>query len=122
AIYEKISPELEAQYGELVKLRNEMALKMGFKNYTDMAYINRNRFDYKQEDAAKFREQVREIITPAVAKIRKVQQEKLGLDKLYYYDEELNFPDGNAAPIGTAKELVDKAQKMYREMSAFMAG
>ncbi len=118
ALYEKISPKLEAQYGELVKLRNEMALKMGFKNYTDMAYINRNRFDYKQEDAAKFREQVREIITPAVAKIRKAQQEKLGVEKLYYYDEELNFPDGNAAPIGTAKELVDKAQKMYREMSA----
>ncbi len=118
ALYEKISPELEAQYGEMVKLRNEMALKMGFKNYTEMAYINRNRFDYKKEDAAKFREQVREIITPAVAKIRKAQQEKLGVDKLYYYDEELIFPDGNAAPIGTTKELVDKAQKMYREMSA----
>ncbi|MCR5342122.1 MAG: M3 family oligoendopeptidase [Butyrivibrio sp.] len=118
ALYEKISPELEAQYGELVKLRNEMALKMGFKNYVDMAYIDRNRFDYKQEDAAKFREQVRQIITPAVAKLREVQKEKLGVDKLYYYDEELNYPDGNAAPIGTAKELIDKAQKMYREMSA----
>ena len=118
ALYEKISPELEAQYGEMVKLRNEMALKMGFKNYTEMAYVDRNRFDYTQEDAAKFRKQVREIITPAVAKIRKAQQEKLGVDKLYFYDEELVFPDGNAAPIGTAKELVDKAQKMYREMSA----
>ena len=114
ALYEKISPELEAQYGEMVKLRNEMALKMGFKSYTDMAYIDRNRFDYKQEDAAKFREQVREIITPAVEKLRKAQQEKLGIDKLYFYDEELKFPDGNAAPIGSAKELVDKAQRMYR--------
>ncbi len=117
ALYEKISPELEAQYGELVKLRNEMALKMGFNSYTEMAYIDRNRFDYKQEDAAKFREQVRTIITPAVAKLREAQKEKLGVDKLYYYDEELIFPDGNAAPIGTEKELVDKAQKMYREMS-----
>ena len=117
ALYEQISGTLEEQYGEMVRLRDEKAKKMGFATYTDMAYIARSRFDYKREDAARFREQVRTIITPAVAEIREAQRKRLGVDKLRYYDEALKFPDGNAVPIGTEKELVEKARKMYREMS-----
>ena len=116
-LYESISGELEGQYAELVKTRDAMAKKMGFATFTDMAYIMRNRFDYKREDAAKFREQVRTIITPAVAEIREMQRKRLGVDKLRYYDEGIKFPDGNAVPIGTAEELVGKALKMYKEMS-----
>ena len=117
ALYEQISPTLDAQYTELVGLRDGMAKKMGFSTYTEMAYISRNRFDYTQEDAARFREQIREIVTPAVAEIREKQRKLLGVDKLHYYDEELIFPEGNANPIGTTEELVTKAQNMYREMS-----
>ena len=117
-LYEEISPVLDGQYTELTSLRNAMAEKMGFPSYTEMAYISRNRFDYTQEDAARFREQIRRIVTPAVAEIREKQRQKLGVDKLRYYDEALLFPEGNANPIGTMPELVDKAQRMYREMSA----
>ena len=117
ALYEQISGTLEEQYGEQVRLRNTMAKKMGFETYTDMAYVMRNRFDYTREDAARFREQVRTIITPAVAEIREAQRKRLGVDKLRYYDEELKYPEGNAVPIGTAKEMTEKARKMYREMS-----
>ena len=116
-LYERISGDLEAIYGEMVHLRDAMAKKMGFGSYTDMAYIARNRFDYTREDAARFREQVRTTITPAVAEIREAQKKRLGIDRMHYYDEALKFPDGNAVPIGTAKELVEKARKMYREMS-----
>lgn len=117
ALYEKISPELDAQYSELVKIRSEMARKMGFPSYTEMAYLSRNRFDYTKEDAAAFREQIRQIVTPAVAEIREMQRKRLKLDKLCFYDEALKFAGGNALPIGTTDELIDKAQKMYREMS-----
>ena len=116
-LYEQISDTLDAQYTEMVRLRDTMAKKMGFRTYTEMAYITRNRFDYNQEDAACFREQVRRIITPAVAEIREAQRKRLGVDQLRYYDEGLKFPDGNAVPIGTAKELTEKARRMYREMS-----
>ena len=116
-LYERISGDLEVIYGEMVHLRDAMAKKMGFGSYTDMAYIARNRFDYTREDAARFREQVRTTITPAVAEIREAQKKRLGIDRMHYYDEALKFPDGNAVPIGTAKELVEKARKMYREMS-----
>ncbi len=117
ALYERISPQLDAQYDELVRLRQGMAKKLGFESYTDLAYLERRRFDYTRQDAARFRAQIKEIITPAVAEIREKQHRHLGVDKLRYYDETLFFPEGNADPIGTMEELVAKAQRMYREMS-----
>ena len=116
-LYEEISPKLDEQYDELVQLRAGMAEKLGFDCYTDLAYLDRRRFDYTQEDAANFRAQIREVITPAVAEIREKQRQRLGVDKLRYYDEALIFPEGNADPIGDLNELVRKAQRMYREMS-----
>ena len=98
-------------------LRDGMAKKLGFQCYTDLAYLDRRRFDYTQEDAARFRAQIKAVITPAVAEIREKQCRRLGVDTLRYYDEALIFPEGNADPIGTMDELVSKAQRMYREMS-----
>ena len=117
ALYEQISPKLDEQYDELVHLRDGMAKKLGFRSYTDLAYLERRRFDYTQEDAAKFRAQIKAFVTPAVAEIREKQRQLLGVDKLHFYDEALIFPEGNADPIGTMEELVAKAQQMYREMS-----
>ena len=116
-LYEQISPKLDEQYDELVLLRHGMAKKLGFDSYTDLAYLERRRFDYTQADAARFREQIKRIITPAVAEIREKQRKRLGLEQLCFYDEALIFPEGNADPIGSMEELVAKAQRMYREMS-----
>ena len=116
-LYERISPVLDDQYTELTALRDGMARKLGYPTYTQMAYISRNRFDYTAEDAARFRQQILETVTPAVAAIREKQRRHLGVDTLRYYDESLLFPEGNAVPIGNTQELVDKAQKMYRAMS-----
>ena len=107
----------EAFHAWLVHLRDKMAHTLGFESYTDLAYLERRRFDYTKEDAANFRKQVREIVTPAVAAIRERQRQLLGVDKLRYYDEALIFPEGNADPEGTMEELVQKALAMYKEMS-----
>ena len=116
-LYEEISPKLDQEYDELVKLRVSMAQKLGFSGYTELAYLQRRRFDYTPEDAAAFRRQVKEIITPAVADLRERQRRRLGLDRLCYYDEALVFAEGNADPIGDMETLVKKAQAMYRAMS-----
>ena len=116
-LYEQISPKLDSQYDELVRLRDGMAKKLGFESYTDLAYLQRRRFDYTRRDAAAFRDQVRRVVTPAVAEIRERQRKRLGVDVLRYYDEPLFFPEGNANPSGSMDELVALAQKMYREMS-----
>ena len=75
-LYEQLSGELETQFAEAVKVRDQKAKKMGFASYTDMAYIARHRFDYTKEDAARFREQVRTVITPAVTEIHEAQRKR----------------------------------------------
>ena len=116
-LYERISPKLDAEFDELVDLRAGMAEKLGFGSYTELAYLERKRFDYTQQDAARFRAQIRTIVTPAVAQIREKQRRRLGVDKLRYYDEALLFAEGNGEPQGTMEELVAAAQRMYGEMS-----
>lgn len=115
--YRKIAPRLDAIYAGLVKLRRKKAKRLGFKNYVDMVYLERYRFDYNEKDVEFFRGEVLKHITPLCAELVKKQAERLGVDKLKYYDEKLFFPEGNADPKGTPEELVAAAQKMYREMS-----
>lgn len=116
-LYQRIAPELDAVYDEMVPLRHGMAKQLGFASYTDMAYLQRRRYDYTAADTARFRRQVREIITPACARLYERQAQRLGVDRLHYYDEFLSSPSGNPQPRGSREELVAKAQQMYREMS-----
>ncbi len=116
-LYEEVSPKLDEQYGKLVKLRCTMAEKLGYASYIDYIYPARGRYDYTAKEAADFREAVRKYITPVCDKMYREQAERLGIDKLHYYDEELVFPDGNAVPVGTPEELVQKAHEMYSDLS-----
>lgn len=116
-LYEKISGELDEIYGKLVELRAGMAKKLGFDSYIDFVYLKRGRYDYKAEDVARFRKQVKEAVVPICQRLRDEQAKRLGVDRLRYYDEALIFPEGNAVPQGTKDELVEKAQRMYRDIS-----
>ncbi|MDE6104235.1 MAG: M3 family oligoendopeptidase [Clostridia bacterium] len=116
-LYESISNELDDIYLQLVKLRKTMAKKLGFKSFVEMAYLSNGHFYYTPEDIAKFRKQVVEVIVPISEKLFKAQQKRLGVDTLYYYDEMLSYPEGNAVPNGDMQKLVDCAHEMYTEMS-----
>ena len=116
-LYEGIAPRLDEQYGKLVRTRCTIARRLGFPGYIDYIYLSRSRYDYDAEKVAAFREAVRTYITPLCEKLYREQAERLGLDKLAWYDEDLIFPDGNALPIGTPEELTEKARRMYEEMS-----
>ena len=116
-LYESVSEKLDEQYGKLVRIRCSIAKRLGFKSYIDYAYLSRGRYDYDAKKAEDFREAVRTYITPLCEKLYREQAERIGVEKLEWYDESLVYPDGNALPIGTPEELVEKARQMYEEMS-----
>ncbi|MDE5722329.1 MAG: M3 family oligoendopeptidase [Clostridia bacterium] len=116
-MYESISGELDEIYLKLVELRKAMAKKLGFKNYVDMAYLANGHYYYTADDIARFRKQVVEVIVPLSDKLFKARQKQLGVDALYYYDEMLAYPEGNAVPDGDMQQLVNSAYEMYKEMS-----
>ncbi len=116
-LYQGAAPKLEEQYGKLVKTRVKIAKKLGFPNYIDYIYKARGRYDYGPAEVAEFREAIRKYITPLCAKLFEEQRQRIGVDKLQWYDEALVFPEGNADPEGTPEELTEKARQMYAELS-----
>ena len=117
ALYESISGKLDDIYTELMKIRLQIAENLGFSSYEDMVFLQMGRYTYTQDDLAVFRRQVCEHVVPLCKTLFENQRERLGIETLHYYDESIVFSDGNAMPIGTTKELLEKAGKMYREIS-----
>lgn len=109
--------EIDDIYDQMVKLRTKYAQTLGFKDYAEMSFATMNRFGYDQKMVNNYRESVKKYVTPAVTRFYDRTAKRFGKDHLYYYDLPLEFPNGNATPKGTPEELVQKAQKMYREMS-----
>ena len=104
-------------YDELVKVRHEMAVRLGFENYTQLQYKLLMRSDYNHIDVAKYREKVLENLTPLAVELRKRQAKRLGLDELKFYDRALLFKDGNSDPKGDYNFIIENAKKMYGELS-----
>ena len=121
AAYTKFFADNEAKFDEiydkLVKLRDGMAKKLGYKNFIELGYIRMNRLDYNQEMVANYRNQVINDIVPLSLKLRERQAKRIGLDKLECYDTSYKFKTGNPKPHGTMDELVDAALRMYTDMS-----
>ena len=110
--------ELDRIFDELVKVRDGIATTLGYKNFVELGYYRMARTDYNAEMVAAFRKQVKEEVVPLVSRLKERQQQRLGLEKLYYYDENFQFSTGNAIPKGDADWIVENGQKMYRELSA----
>ncbi|TWE09026.1 M3 family oligoendopeptidase [Neobacillus bataviensis] len=109
--------QLDRIYDDLVKVRTEIAQRLGFKNFVELAYYRMMRTDYDAEMVANFRHQVKDFIVPIATKLKERQQARIGVDQLKYYDEGFNFQSGNAVPKGDPKWIIENGQKMYEDLS-----
>ena len=113
--------ENEAQfdqiYDHLVNIRDQIAKKLGYKNFVELGYARLARSDYNAVMVAGYRQQVLETLVPLATKLRKRQTRRLQLDSLKYYDEPLEFLTGNAVPQGDPAWIVENGKRMYRELS-----
>ncbi|MBT6939302.1 MAG: M3 family oligoendopeptidase, partial [Candidatus Marinimicrobia bacterium] len=110
------SEAFDTLYDKLVKLRHKIALTLGYESFTELGYMRMGRSDYGPDEVANFRQQIVDYVVPIVAKLREQRQEILGLDHLYFYDG-INYKEGDPKPKGTPEDLVNKAVKMYDELS-----
>ena len=115
--FEENEDKFDEIYDKLVKLRDKIAKKLGYKNFVELGYIRMNRFDYDEKMVENYRNQVIKDIVPLTVELRKRQAERIGVDKLECYDLGYNFKSGNPKPDGSIDELVAAALKMYTEMS-----
>lgn len=104
-------------YDKMVKVRTKIAKKLGFENFVELGYLRMLRTEYSAKEVANYRKQIFEEIVPVVEGIKKLQAQRLGLEKLSFQDEVVMFASGNPTPKGDRDFLVDNAKTMYRELS-----
>ncbi|QRF24812.1 M3 family oligoendopeptidase [Alicyclobacillus sp. TC] len=109
--------DLNNIYDELVHVRHEMARKLGYPSFVELAYARLNRTDYDAAMVARFRRQVKQEIVPIASRLREEQRNRLQLENLRYYDESLTFANGNPHPHGNADWIIAQAAQMYEELS-----
>ncbi len=115
--YKSKSAIFEETFDKLVKVRTEIAKKLGYEDFIKLGYARMLRSDYNAESVANFREAVRKYIVPLATQIHERQRKRLGLDELNYYDEDFRFESGNPKPQGEPKWVIEGARKMYSELS-----
>jgi len=104
-------------FDALVKVRTTIAKKLGYDSFTQIGYYRMQRNCYDQAAVAKFREGVVKHIVPIAARIKAEQAKRINLPDLKIYDDDFEYPDGNAKPIGTPDDIFAHGKTMYHELS-----
>lgn len=114
---QKNAAELDRIYDELVKLRTEIAHKLGYESFVELGYYRMGRIDYDREMVKRFRENVKADLVPVIRRIKDKVTERLGFGQMMFYDNE-TYTDGDAPdPILDEAGIFRAAQRMYDDMS-----
>lgn len=125
--FEKISSRraedieaMETLFDDLVKLRHQVAINAGFKNYRDYKFEALGRFDYTAQDCFNFHNSIKEHIVPLVNEIRKKHATKLSSGKIKPWNTEVD-PDGLEAlePFKDGEELLEKTKLIFHKMDPY---
>ena len=100
----------------LVKIRTQIARKLGYKNFVELGYYRMGRVDYDEKMVAAFRKGVETDIVPAVAELKERIKNRLGLDKIMYYDDAISVTGEMPRPVIGTEEIFKNALAMYNDM------
>ena len=116
SFFETKEEALDDIYEKLIKIRHEIALALGYKNFIQLGYDRLGRLDYDQQDVEVYRKQIEEDVVPYVKTLVQRQEKRLGLNAIKSYDLGIKFLSGSAKPKGDKKTLLEAASQMYQEM------
>lgn len=116
-VFEENSDILDGTYDRLVKVRDRMAKKIGYKNYVELGYHRMGRICYDRDMVDKFRQNVLEDIVPVVSRIRTQRAKNMGIDDMMLYDYDVFFKNGDPDPVLDDKQMFEAGREMYHEMS-----
>jgi M3 family oligoendopeptidase len=111
------SAELDRIFDELVKLRDTIAKKLGYKSFTELGYYRMQRNCYDAGMVDTFREAVYKHIVPVAQRLKAEKAKRIGVERITVYDDALEFLSGNAKPQGTPDDIFAHGRKMYSELS-----
>ena len=108
--------ELDTIYDSLVRVRDRIAKKMGYKDFVELGYYRMGRTGFTRAMVEKFRTNVVKSVVPVVSRLKMGLKEELGLDVFRFSDNDVYCKGGNPAFLLTIPQAFDAAQTMYDEM------
>ncbi len=114
---ESVSDKLDEIFDNLVKVRTRMAKKLGYKNYVELGYLKMHRIDYDEGMVKTFRKNVETDVVPVVSDMKQKIKTDLGLDKFYFYDNEITETPTAPTPYVNGDDLLNAGLEAYRDMS-----
>ena len=100
----------------LVRIRTQIARKLGYKNFVELGYYRMGRVDYDEKMVAAFRKSVETDIVPAVAEMKERIRNRLGLNKIMYYDDAISVTGEMPRPVIGTEKIFANALAMYNDM------
>ena len=107
--------QLDDIFDRMVKVRDRMARKMGCRNFVELGYHRMGRLCYDEEKVRVFRENILRDIVPVVARLRRENAARMGIDDYRLYDDGVIIPGGDPKPFGKT-EIFAAAKEMYHAM------
>ena len=112
-----ISNELYQVFTELIKIRTKIAQSCNFSNYVDYSYIKMNRIDYTKKELIDFKTSIIKYFVPLNEKLKRYQAKRLEEKTLSYYNELIQFKDGNAKTSNELTDILLKLTEILQEIN-----
>ena len=117
---DKDEQEFNTLFDTLIKLRHQVALNAGFKNYRDYKFQELGRFDYNAQDCINFHHAIQSNIVPITTQLEIQRKQQLNLDSYKPWDTEVDAEGKEPLkPFETGAELLDKAITCFYEIDPF---
>lgn len=113
--------ELDALFTRLIKLRHQVAVNAGFKNFRDYMFKALGRFDYTPQDCFDFHDAIEHEVVPLLEEFARERKRSLGVDVLRPWDKAVD-PEGRDAlkPFTDSNELTEKTIRVFRNLDTYL--
>ncbi len=111
SIFDECAERLDELFGDLVRVRDGMARKLGYRDYTGLGYRRMHRIDYGPDDVAGYRDEVARVIVPFAHELVKRGAAAAGLDRAYLWDESTRGVEKRGAPRGDRLWIVAQTRE-----------
>ncbi|WP_433750965.1 M3 family oligoendopeptidase [Falsibacillus pallidus] len=115
--FQKNEKRFDKILDDLVNVRNTMAQKLGYPSFVEMGYQRMNRTSHSPEDLKKYRSQIETYGVPFISGLRKSQKQRIGVDRLKFFDEGYLFAETPPSPIGSHQEILNNLQTLFTDLS-----
>ncbi len=120
-IYQK-KEDINSILDNLINLRTQRAINLGFENYRDVRWKELLRFDYTPEDTDNYRKSVKKYILPLYEEFLEYLKQKLEIDELKPWDVSASiFKRGEIKLFKNQKELIDFGKEIANLIDPYFA-